>query len=196
MRQLPDLSKYKYIITDVDGTLYSQMPLRIHMGLWMIYKAPGVVGELLSFRKQREKGELVEPSDRVREWMYVRPLSVIARYKYKELTELLSEAREAGKRLIAYSDYPAKDKLRALGVECDAIYDPTNENIKVLKPNPEGLEYILSELGARTNEEDGMRTDGIRTDGIRKSDILYIGDRAEKDGLCAQKVGVDFYLWK
>ena len=67
--------------------------------------------------------------------------------------------------------------------------------IKVLKPNPEGLEFILSQLGVSTNEEDGMRTDGMRTDGIRKSDILYIGDRTEKDGLCAQKVGVDFFLW-
>ena len=63
--------------------------------------------------------------------------------------------------------------------------------IKVLKPNPEGLEFILSQLGVSTNEEDGMRTDGSR-----KSDILYIGDRTEKDGLCAEEVGVDFYLWK
>ena len=72
--------------------------------------------------------------------------------------------------------------------------------IKVLKPNPEGLEFILSQLGVSTNEEDGIRadairTDGVRNDGIRKSDILYIGDRTEKDGLCAQKVGVDFFLW-
>ncbi|RZL61639.1 MAG: hypothetical protein EOO93_12790 [Pedobacter sp.] len=52
-----------------------------------------------------------------------------------------------------------------------------NQNINAMKPLPDGLNYILAKL----NIED-------------KGKCLFIGDRQELDGICAERAGIPFLL--
>lgn len=173
-----ELSKYKVVITDVDGTLYRQRPVRIFMASQILLKDILVVPELLSFRKKREKGLLVEPSERVKKWMYEKPLSVINKWRNSQLLAELNEYKKNGGIVIAYSDYPAKEKLKALGLECDQIYDPESKAFVALKPDSGTLQNILKDYKLSPKE------------------CIYIGDRDEKDGLCAKACDVKFHLEK
>ena len=100
------------------------------------------------------------------------------KFKDTKYVNLLNEYREAGGRVIVYSDYPAGEKIDALGLECDAIYDPKHSSFKALKPNPETLKCII-------DEQD-----------LSVEDVVYIGDRVEKDGECAQICGIKFVYHK
>lgn len=169
------MGKYTTIITDVDGTLYYQTPLRIHMGVWMC-SDPLSVGKVLKFRKEREAGNLVEPGLKVRSWMYEKPLLILPRYRDAELIRLLKDYIKDGGKVIAYSDYPAKDKLKVLGFENIHVYDPTDEGITALKPDPQGLNYLLEK------------------EQVDVKKCLFIGDRMEKDGECAKAGGIPYLI--
>ena len=65
------------------------------------------------------------------------------------------------------------DKLKAMNVIVEGIYDPDDKRIDELKPSSKGLKVIMDDTG------------------IMPEDILMIGDREEKDGMCAKGAGVD-----
>lgn len=112
----------------------------------------------------------------VRYWMQVCPLRALETYKDEELCAFLEEARGQGRRIAAYSDYPAAEKLKALHLEADAVFSSMDREINCMKPDLRAMQLILEKLGVDNGE------------------ALMIGDRYDKDGLAAKQAGMDFII--
>ena len=195
------INDYKLYVFDLDGTLYDQPGLRLQMltrlmGFYILH--PFRAGELFilqHFRKVKDswtknsseddiikqvaadkKTDEARVKSIVRRWIYDDPLEVIAKNKDTGLIGWMDLLRKSGKKVFILSDYPAADKLKAMNVTVDGIYDPDDERIDELKPSPKGLNVIMGDTG------------------ILPEDILMIGDRMEKDGLCAEKAGIDHMI--
>ena len=76
------------------------------------------------------------------------------------------------KTLAVLSDYPAREKLKALGLGADIIVCAGDPDVGVLKPHPAGLQRVLSraEVPARA--------------------AIMIGDRVDRDWAVAQRHGM------
>ena len=74
------------------------------------------------------------------------------------------------------SDYPAADKLGALGLEVDLQVSAIDDEVERLKPHPRGLQHVL-ELA-----------------GIEPDRTVMIGDRLERDGECARRAGTKYLI--
>ena len=193
-----DINDYSLYVFDLDGTLYDQPKLRFMMatrlmGFYILH--PFRAGELFilqhfrkvkdSWTKSSSEDEIIEQVAKdkktdaahvksiVRRWIYDDPLEVIAKTKDTKLIEWIGLLRNSGKKVFILSDYPAEDKLGAMNVTVDGTYDPLDERIDELKPSPKGLSVIMQDTGLAPEE------------------ILMIGDRSEKDGMCAEACGVD-----
>jgi len=116
----------------------------------------------------------------VARWMEQEPLPLLAKSMRKGTTELLHEAKERGLRLAACSDYPAKQKLAAMGIAefFDVVVTAQDPEVQRLKPDPRGLEITLQRLAVRHNE------------------AIYIGDRADVDGEAATRAGIRHFILK
>ena len=196
-----DINDYSLYVFDLDGTLYDQPRLRVIMAVrLMVYYMlhPFSAGDLIilqHFRKVKDKrvsgssdeevirtvasDKNVEPDKVrkiVRKWIYEDPLSVIAKVKDTKLINRMEELRAKGKKVVIFSDYPSKDKLKAMGVIVDGMYDPDDPRIDEQKPSPKGLLTIMHDTG------------------VCAEDILMIGDREEKDGMSAMAAGVDHLI--
>lgn len=112
----------------------------------------------------------------VRKWIYDNPLTAIAKTKDEALIDVMKELRSNGRKVVILSDYPAVDKIKSLQTEVDGIYTTTDKGIGELKPSPKGLHRICSDFNV-TNE-----------------DIIMIGDRLEKDGMCARNAGAHYII--
>lgn len=194
---------YQAVIFDVDGTLYYQKPLRLIMAarLCLHYMVRPWrwtdLAILKTFRVLREKGEYGEsrladaqyqavadhldvPLERVRavveKWMEVCPRPYLRYCKDQRLAGWIISLRKAGVLTVAYSDYPVEEKLKALGIEMDFHFCATDAAINRLKPDPKGLTAILAALSLSAKE------------------CLMVGDRDEKDGECARRVGMDYQI--
>jgi FMN phosphatase YigB (HAD superfamily) len=193
------LSDYKVLVLDMDGTLYSQLPVRLCMALslFVYYSVrPGKLKELSvlsEFRKLRERGGFTEWEDfeerqylylaehfgmstgsvkgLISQWMLERPLKYVRRFKNKRLISEIEALRRNGALVVVYSDYPVTDKLNAIGLRADHAFCAQDEIILCLKPCGKGLANIVGLMG------------------VPAEDMLFIGDRYEKDGLCAASVG-------
>jgi putative hydrolase of the HAD superfamily len=188
--------KYNAIILDLDGTLYFQNPVRLCMIMPMLifcithpleWKEIFLVRD---YRKLYECGiEHLERCSRlaqryhlvtnrvediIQKWMVKLPLPFVRKFRDKRLLSMLENYRILGVKHIVYSDYPVANKLEALGFTPDAAY--TADNVRCLKPAPDGLLHILKE------------------NGLFASDCLFIGDKYEKDGKCAERAGMDYYI--
>jgi phosphoglycolate phosphatase/putative hydrolase of the HAD superfamily len=84
--------------------------------------------------------------------------------------------RAAGKPVWALSDYPAADKLDALGLQVEGAVSATDADVARLKPDPRGLRAIL----ART--------------GVPATRALMIGDRMDRDAAAARRAGVPAWI--
>ena len=197
---------YQVYIVDMDGTLYFKRLMQIRMALRLLWHYLIHIFRLrelfilYSYRKLRDRDDLSENSDFedviiqqlskkyrcsktqiqkiVSEWILTRPLEVLFSTRDNHLITFLRNQRKAQKKVYIYSDYPAIQKCAALGVQADDVYWPDGERISVLKPAVQGLNYI------------------IKQNHLEKSQILFIGDRLEKDGVCAQNAGVDYLILK
>lgn len=193
IKNIPD---NKIIITDMDGTLYNQTKLRLKMGFVLanyytfhILRIRELIGILL-FRRYREKDDykhmtISELSDVVskklklkcdfekciRYWIEIKPLKFINRYAY---TDIITYLNNSASDVYIYSDYPAKEKAIALGLNYKDIFYPDNVNIKSLKPNSDAMLYIIN----RINEP--------------IENICYIGDRYDKDGASAKLFNIKY----
>ena len=200
-RMRKDFNDYSVYVFDLDGTLYDQPRLRMIMAarLAAYYLCrPHKIAELFilqHFRKVKE-GWTVSSSEEdiieqvakdkntsaervraiVRKWIYDNPLSALIKTKDDELISRIKNLRENGRTVVILSDYPTHDKLEALGVSVDREYSPEDKRIKKLKPSPDGLKVIMSDLG------------------VKCEDVLMIGDREEKDGEAAKAAGVDHII--
>ena len=198
------IRKYKSYIVDVDGTLYFQFGVRWKM-IWSIIcyiiKQPWKLQDIriiYLYRLLRKNGELVHTcnftdmefayvaskvnttSEYVRDvvyhWMIEIPLKYIVQEKDKKLLDFLAERKKKGADIIVYSDYPIKEKLICLKFSYSKGYYSGDERIKCMKPDPKGLMNI------------------IRENNLKVNNCLFIGDRLEKDGCCAEKCSMDYLI--
>lgn len=192
------------VIFDVDGTLYDQAKLRRRMAAGFIKSyafRPWLARELIvinHFRRERERhifddvADLEraqyrwaaeasgEPAEKVRrlvqKWMYDFPLRYLASCRHPGVADFFRMLGEKGIIRAIFSDYPARDKLAALGLSADYIFSAADKEINRLKPDPAGLRYIMKRLG------------------VTAEHCLFIGDRDDRDGECARRAGMPFLL--
>ena len=115
------------------------------------------------------------PPDAVREvveeWIGRRPLAYLAPCRYPGLDALFAALRRRGKTIAILSDYPARDKLAALGLAADIVVSAADPGVGRLKPHPHGLQFLLKQAG------------------VAPSAAVLIGDRPDRDGECARRAG-------
>ena len=190
-------------LVDLDGTLYTHHWVRIAMAAELVLGGWPVIGTLRAFRSEHERLraaeiELADPfreqirrtaertglsaSDverTVTEWMIRRPQRWIRAFRRQELFSEIDEHRRSGGRTALVSDYPAREKLSALGlshafdavVACGEPGGPCR-----LKPHPDG--YLAA----------AKRLD------VSPELCLVIGDREDADGKAAAAAGMAFRL--
>lgn len=187
-------------LIDLDGTLYSARWVKLAMALELGLAGWGAVGTLRRFRHEHERIRLdvegespfsiqiertasalsLEPTvvqARVTEWMIERPCKWIRRFQNKALLEEIRAFRESGGKTALVSDYPATQKLEALGQT--GLFDVVVASgepggPRRLKPNPDGYLTAAERLGVPPNE------------------CLVIGDREDADGEAAARAGMAF----
>ena len=195
-----DWQAVRLVVFDVDGTLYDQGCLRQKMMIALLghcLRHPGDVGILRvisQYRKFREElaeeeaegiGELqyqrpaqrlgLEPEEVrtiVERWMLERPLEHLGRCRYPSVEVVFKLLEDTGRRVAVLSDYPAGDKLAALGLEAEIQVSAVDPEVDRLKPHPRGLQRVLEVAG------------------VDSGAALLIGDRDERDGECARRAGV------
>jgi len=194
-----DWSKIDLVVFDVDGTLYDQRRLRMKMLTLLLLQAmrsrslrvPMVLREFRRFREDlgddaaegflERQYELTAArcgcsAEDVRalalEWIEQRPLTHLGACVYPGVRELFDALATSGRRIAAFSDYPAVDKLEALGLKCDLVVSSTDDDVGRLKPDPAGLRKILERFGAKADRS------------------VMIGDRFDRDWEAARRAGV------
>jgi HAD superfamily hydrolase (TIGR01549 family) len=194
----------KAIIFDVDGTLYSQSKLRIFMLVEFIkflMSNPKHFYDLKiiwDFRRMRDKHSSFQGADLlshqyswgaqasrvspekarqvIDKWMYKKPLRYLATCRYRGILELFSKVQESGIAIGIFSDYPAQDKLKSLGLPSDVVVCASDREVNRLKPDPQGLRVTAMKLQKPVTS------------------CLFIGDRDEKDGECARRAGMPYLI--
>jgi putative hydrolase of the HAD superfamily len=197
--------KIKLIIFDVDGTLYNQKKLRLSMGYEMIKQTLinldfSIIPIIRHYRIFREKfgddeiydfekvlikktslvtGHSEEKvSEVINEWIEIKPIKYLLSARYEGIDELFTSIKKNGKTIGILSDYKATVKLRALKLNADLIVSAEDDEIKMLKPNPKGLHYMLKQAG------------------VSNSEAILIGDRDERDGEASRRVGIQYLIKK
>jgi HAD superfamily hydrolase (TIGR01509 family) len=196
--------RIRLVMFDVDGTLYDQRPLYRRMWLALLAhcltrpRELGVLRTLMAFRRLREQlaEEASEGVSRlqferpavllglspeairlaVETWVHERPLPHLRRCRFPGVEEVFRALRASGRTTGVFSDYPAGAKLRALGLEPDFHIAATDPDVERLKPHPRGLERALERAG------------------VGPEACVFIGDRDERDGECARRLGVRYLL--
>jgi len=163
-----------------------------------ITKARGVIRAIKRFRSRREElralgrpTELLdevqyrhpavdvglEPQEMeriVREWLYQRPLKYLKWCRRKGVVSFFAEAQRRGLAIGVFSDYPAHEKLKALGVDSyvQMVLCATDPDINAFKPHPRGFLWACEQWGMKPEE------------------VLYVGDRPEVDAKGALAAGM------
>lgn len=193
-------ASFPVYIFDMDGTLYSQQKMHLHMASALAFhflSHPLQITDLYliyRFRRLREKAQYKQMSvedlcralasslhldaekaiEVISYWMFQVPLDYIAQCAYPSILKFLRHRVEEGAVLAIYSDYPAAEKLNALGLKASYIFTANDSDIMELKPSRHAMEYIQSILGVSGDK------------------ILYVGDRNEKDGISAQLIHASY----
>lgn len=187
------------VVFDVDGTLYAQTRLRLVMLRQLLIDALAsrsldTIRTLRVFRQVREqlgdqpcddfiaqqyqltaercRKSVEEVQQITSDWLEQRPLPFLAACRYPHLPAVFSGLRASGKRIAAFSDYPAVEKLSALGLQASPVVCATDPHIGRLKPDPLGLMLILKQCGVAPDR------------------TLMIGDRFDRDAAAAKRAGV------
>lgn len=110
----------------------------------------------------------------VHRWMYQRPLRYLPWLKRPGLASLLNTLALLGLKAGTLSDYPANDKLQAMGIaeHFSVVLCTADPPVSAFKPAPAGF------LAAATAWE------------LTPSRVLYVGDRADVDGRGAAAAGM------
>ena len=196
--------RWKAVVLDVDGTMYSQRSVRRHMAMRLAAFAlrHPVLGLrtvrcLRAFRQAQEQlraqsvsrpvaQSQVEHAARrcgcstdfltgcVHRWMETAPLAAIRKARYAGLLEFCEWATHAGLRRAVLSDYDPREKLRALEVE---DYFP----VVACAQDPD--------IGVFKPNPAGLWA-ALRRLGASPDETVYIGDRPDVDGEVALAAGV------
>jgi HAD superfamily hydrolase (TIGR01549 family) len=110
----------------------------------------------------------------VAEWMMRRPLKYLQFCRAAGLVDLLATLERSKVKMGVLSDYPAEDKLQALGLRgrFSPVLCATDPEIDAFKPSPKGF----------------LRACEIW--GIAPSEVLFVGDRVEVDAAGAKAAGM------
>ncbi len=192
-----DWAPIRFVVFDVDGTLYRQRPLRLRLAAALVGHALrtrslrdlSVVRHYRTLREELGDRELpdfeehlarevgsrlgLEPAtvrEIVMEWIDTRPLATLASCRYPGVEAVFDRVRASGRKIGVLSDYPARDKLAALGLRADHVVGA--REVGVMKPHPRGLERIMELAGESP------------------ATTVLIGDRADRDGEAARRAGV------
>lgn len=196
--------RIKAVIFDVDGTLYAQSKLRRRMlyDLLSYYALrPWQLQELRilqRFRVEREKRPGADepdlenaqyrwctdngrvPVDKIKQvvnhWMFQHPNQYLLKCVYPGTHSFFDMLRQQGIKIGIYSDYKAHDKLAAMKLVADVVVSSTDPEINRLKPAPHGLLQVAKRLG------------------LEPIECLFIGDRQELDGACAEQAGMPYLI--
>ena len=111
----------------------------------------------------------------VARWMELEPLKSLVKVRRAGLIESLKRFKSNGISLGVVSDYPARPKLQALGVDdlFDVVVSSQDIDVGEFKPSPRGLLIALDRLGVTPRE------------------AVYVGDRTDVDAKAACNAGVD-----
>jgi len=112
----------------------------------------------------------------VREWILERPLTLLREYRYPYIREFCLALQKRSVQLAVFSDYPAMDKIKALGLPKMLTFCSTEKQIDVFKPSPKGLLHVINQIGAPMEC------------------CILIGDRDDRDGECARRAGIRYLL--
>jgi len=138
--------------------------------------------EDLQYRLPAEKTGMTETKIRkiVFEWIYQRSLDHIWKFKYDGMAEFLERCKKKGLLVGAFSDYPAREKIAALGLDSyfDLYLCSTDKDINAFKPSPAGIRAACKIWN------------------LPPGSILYVGDRMDTDSVAANKAGTCFYHFK
>ena len=194
------MKNYKAWVLDFDGTLTKSLRVKFFMALWLAgyyFLRPARLKEIFILRDWRRLREerfcadkknfyelqLAEVSRRynlpatavekiLRAWLIERPLKILRFCTRKKLLDAAKAQQLRGVKMIVYSDNPVREKLRAIDFAPDAAFSA--DEIFCMKPDAHGLKKILA------------------TFKLKPAEILYIGDRDDRDGICAKTAGTDY----
>lgn len=204
------LHNIKGILLDVDGTLYHQLPLRIIIAFLVVFsniynprKLLRILKVIIQYRKSQElmrnkeiqkecyKKQITHtaestgenPSyvkDVIEKWFEKKPLPFIPLCKRRGVEKALDRWYKNGIRLGVFSDYPVEDKLNALYISrfITTTVSSSDTDVHGFKPNTNGFEVAASKMG------------------LAPSEVLYVGDRAEVDGVGASNAGMQVVILK
>ena len=192
-----DWRDIRLVAFDVDGTLYRQRPLRLRMGRDMVLHTVAkrdlsAIGVISAYRRIRERlgDEEVVDFERVliaetakatsmspesvqtivSEWIETRPLRYLRSCLFSGVPQLFAGLQRAGRKIGIFSDYPATEKLAAMGLAAHHVVAACD--VGLLKPHAKGLESLMAAASATAR------------------DTLFIGDRVDRDGIAGQRAGV------
>lgn len=202
MNRSLDWGAIDLVVFDLDGTLYDARRLRRRMLALLLADAArarslDTLRVLRCFRAVREA--LAEEGQDFSAWQYMRtanlmacecarvqalvhhwieqaPLPLLRACRWRGVEQVFEDLRAAGKTIAVWSDYPAADKLAALGLSADLVVCASDEAVGRLKPDPRGLVLAMQRVG------------------VVPARTLMVGDRVERDALAAQRAGAQVLL--
>lgn len=109
----------------------------------------------------------------VAEWIDQRPLKYLRLCRRRGIGEFLAFLESKAVYIGVFSDYPALNKLQALGLSCRTMLMlcATDPDINAFKPHPKGFLHACAIWGVPPEE------------------VLYVGDRSEVDAVGAAAAG-------
>ncbi len=199
-------ARIKAVLFDLDGTLYRQFPVRGLMALELLTMpahqpllAPRRWRALRAYRRAQEQLRsadgrpslsqtaiaaartglpVAEIEQLANEWMQKRPLKYLRRWRAPGLDALVSWLAGRGIPMGVLSDYPAAEKLAALGL--GAVFSPVlwtgDPEIAAFKPHPRGF----------------LRAAAIWH--LPPAEVLVVGDRVDADAAGAAAAGMPCVL--
>jgi FMN phosphatase YigB (HAD superfamily) len=110
----------------------------------------------------------------VDEWILRRPLRHVRRFRRVGLVAALEALEADGLHAGVFSDYPAADKVAALGIDrfISVQVCATDADVNAFKPHPRGFLAACDRWGFRTGE------------------VVYVGDRIDVDAAGAAAAGL------
>jgi len=110
----------------------------------------------------------------VREWIFERPLPYVHAARRRDARAVFERLRDDGVLVGVFSDYPVRDKLRALGLDdlVSVQLCATDADVNAFKPHPRGF------LAACERWH------------VAPADVVYVGDRVDVDATGAAAAGM------